>query len=42
MLVIRAGLVDFAELLLRTYELWQKKPLILQRYQQRFQHIFGG
>lgn len=35
----RAGLVDFAELLLRTYELWQKKPLILQRYQQRFQHI---
>lgn len=35
----RAGLVDFAELLLRTSELWQKKPLILQRYQQRFQHI---
>ncbi|OBX01421.1 DNA-dependent helicase II [Gallibacterium genomosp. 1] len=35
----RAGLVDFAELLLRTYELWQKKPLILQHYQQRFQHI---
>ncbi|AEC17110.1 DNA helicase II [Gallibacterium anatis] len=35
----RAGLVDFAELLLRTYELWQKKPLILQRYQQRFHHI---
>ncbi|OBX06063.1 DNA helicase II [Gallibacterium genomosp. 3] len=35
----RAGLVDFAELLLRTYELWLKKPLILQRYQQRFQHI---
>lgn len=35
----RAGLVDFAELLLRTYEMWLKKPLILQRYQQRFQHI---
>ncbi|AWX16206.1 DNA helicase II [Mergibacter septicus] len=35
----RAGLIDFAELLLRAYELWQKKPLILQRYQQRFQHI---
>lgn len=35
----RAGLVDFAELLLRSYELWQQKPLILQRYQQRFQHI---
>lgn len=35
----RAGLVDFAELLLRAYELWKQKPLILQRYQQRFQHI---
>ncbi|MGC7559187.1 DNA helicase II [Pasteurella sp. PK-2025] len=35
----RAGLVDFAELLLRAYELWLKKPIILQRYQQRFQHI---
>ncbi|NBI12943.1 DNA helicase II [[Haemophilus] felis] len=35
----RSGLVDFAELLLRAYELFLKKPLILQRYQQRFQHI---
>ncbi|BFU59441.1 MULTISPECIES: DNA helicase II [Rodentibacter] len=35
----RAGLVDFAELLIRAYELFDKKPLILQRYQQRFQHI---
>lgn len=35
----RSGLVDFAELLLRAYELWQKKPLILQRYQLRFEHI---
>lgn len=35
----RAGLVDFAELLLRAYELWLKKPLILQSYRQRFQHI---
>ncbi|PJG84539.1 DNA helicase II [Conservatibacter flavescens] len=35
----RAGLVDFAELLLRAYELWLKKPVILARYQQRFQHI---
>ena len=35
----RAGLVDFAELLIRVYELFEKKPLILQRYQQRFQHI---
>lgn len=35
----RAGLLDFSELLLRAYELWLKKPLILQRYQQRFSHI---
>ena len=35
----RAGLLDFAELLIRTYEMLKKKPLILQRYQQRFQHI---
>lgn len=35
----RAGLLDFAELLIRTYELLRDKPLILQRYQQRFQHI---
>ncbi len=35
----RTGLVDFAELLIRAYELFDKKPLILQRYQQRFQHI---
>lgn len=35
----RAGLLDFAELLIRTYEMLKKKPLILQRYQQRFQQI---
>lgn len=35
----RAGLVDFAELLLRAYELFAKKPLILERYQRRFEHI---
>lgn len=35
----RAGLLDFAELLIRTYEMLKKKPLILQCYQQRFQHI---
>lgn len=33
------GLVDFAELLLRSHELWQKSPDILAHYQQRFQHI---
>lgn len=36
---IRAGLVDFAELLLRAYELWRTKPEILQHYQQRFRHV---
>ena len=35
----RAGLVDFAELLLRSHELWLSHPAILQHYQQRFQHI---
>ena len=35
----RAGLLDFAELLIRTYELFKYNPLILKRYQQRFQHI---
>jgi DNA helicase-2/ATP-dependent DNA helicase PcrA len=35
----RAGLVDFAELLLRAHELWLKKPHILEHYQQRFKHI---
>ncbi len=35
----RAGLVDFAELLLRAYELWKNKPLILQHFQQRFSQI---
>lgn len=35
----RGGLVDFAELLLRTLELWQSHPNIAAHYQQRFQHI---
>lgn len=35
----RAGLVDFAELLLRSFELWRDKPEILQHYQQRFAHV---
>ncbi|WP_273393030.1 DNA helicase II [Actinobacillus porcinus] len=35
----RSGLVDFAEILLRAYELFLKKPLILQSYQRRFQQI---
>ncbi|MEW6353678.1 MAG: DNA helicase II [Pseudomonadota bacterium] len=35
----RAGLVDFAELLLRAHELWLKQPSVLAHYQQRFRHI---
>jgi DNA helicase-2/ATP-dependent DNA helicase PcrA len=35
----RAGLVDFAELLLRAHELWLKQPHILAHYQQRFRHL---
>lgn len=35
----RAGLVDFAELLLRAHELWLNKPQILKHYQERFTHI---
>ncbi|MCK3658894.1 DNA helicase II [Pasteurellaceae bacterium Pebbles2] len=35
----RSGLVDFAEILLRAYELFAKKPLILQSYQRRFSQI---
>jgi DNA helicase-2/ATP-dependent DNA helicase PcrA len=35
----RAGLVDFAELLLRAHELWLNKPQILQHYRERFRNI---
>ena len=35
----RAGLVDFAELLLRAHELWLKKPDVLKHYQGRFRQI---
>ena len=35
----RLGLVDFSELLLRAHELWLKHPLVLNHYQQRFQHV---
>ncbi|MFI3246907.1 MAG: DNA helicase II [Ferrimonas sp.] len=35
----RAGLVDFAELLLRAHELWLQHPELLRHYQQRFRHI---
>ncbi len=35
----RTGLLDFAELLLRAYELWLHKPHVLDHYQQRFSHL---
>ncbi|NKF49251.1 DNA helicase II [Shewanella sp. WXL01] len=35
----RAGLVDFAEILLRAHELWLNKPHLLAHYQERFKHI---
>ncbi|GAP77082.1 DNA helicase II [Pseudoalteromonas sp. Cnat2-41] len=35
----RAGLVDFAEILLRCYEVLQQNPTLLRHYQQRFAHI---
>ncbi len=35
----QGGLVDFAELLLRSHELWLNKPDLLAHYQTRFQHV---
>ncbi|SES86796.1 DNA helicase II [Thorsellia anophelis] len=35
----RAGLVDFAELLIRSYELWKNNPALLRHYQSRFNQI---
>jgi DNA helicase-2/ATP-dependent DNA helicase PcrA len=35
----RAGVVDFAELLLRAYELWRDDPSLLQHYRMRFRHV---
>jgi DNA helicase II / ATP-dependent DNA helicase PcrA len=35
----RAGVVDFAELLLRAYELWRDNPGLLQHYRTRFRHV---
>jgi DNA helicase II / ATP-dependent DNA helicase PcrA len=33
------GLVDFAELLLRSHQLWLESPELLSHYQRRFQHL---
>jgi DNA helicase-2/ATP-dependent DNA helicase PcrA len=35
----RAGVIDFAELLLRAYELWRDKPDVLAHYRRRFRHV---
>ena len=35
----RAGVVDFAELLLRAYEFWRDNPGALQHYRNRFRHV---
>ncbi len=35
----RAGVVDFAELLLRAYELWRDNSSLLQHYRTRFRHV---
>src|SRR5690606_28167225 len=32
----RAGLVDFAELLLRSWETWRQNPELLAQYRRRF------
>ncbi|MCG2633546.1 MAG: DNA helicase II [Gammaproteobacteria bacterium] len=37
----RSGLVDFAELLLRSLELWRDKPEVTAHYRQRFKHILA-
>ena len=35
----RAGVIDFAELLLRALDLWRDNPALLEHYQQRFKHV---
>jgi DNA helicase-2/ATP-dependent DNA helicase PcrA len=35
----RAGVVDFAELLLRAFELWRDNPELLAHYRRRFRHV---
>jgi DNA helicase-2/ATP-dependent DNA helicase PcrA len=34
-----SGVVDFAELLLRSFELWRDVPALLAHYQRRFRHV---
>jgi DNA helicase II / ATP-dependent DNA helicase PcrA len=35
----RAGVIDFAELLLRAFELWRDQPELLGHYRRRFRHV---
>jgi DNA helicase-2/ATP-dependent DNA helicase PcrA len=35
----RQGLVDFAELLLRSHELWLNEPVLLEHYRKRFGYL---
>jgi DNA helicase-2/ATP-dependent DNA helicase PcrA len=35
----RGGVVDFAELLLRAYEIWKENPSLLEHYRARFRHV---
>ncbi len=35
----RTGVVDFAELLLRAFELWRDNPQLLSAYRRRFRHV---
>lgn len=35
----QGGLVDFAELLLRSHELWLENPALLEHYRERFKYI---
>ncbi len=35
----RQGLVDFAEILLRSHELWLGQPALLEHYRRRFSHL---
>ena len=36
---LRAGVIDFSELLLRALDLWRDHPGLLEHYQRRFRHI---
>jgi DNA helicase-2/ATP-dependent DNA helicase PcrA len=35
----RSGVIDFAELLLRAFELWRDQPELLRHYRGRFRHV---